>query len=262
MVSDARRMPTTALGRKMLATATTEEMRQLLLLGNTPRYNKVWNDMHALSPTANGLNNSQSGTSAGISQAWEFINTSTNAIGCQRIDMGTDANSWASLHQYNNVVNIGDDIEITLESRIGFEALSTVTVEYYFNFGFGNAWNNNTAPSNSITFRYDRATYGNDNWHAVVRKSNVETATDLGVAVVVGLTSAMQVLLIEINADGSEVLFSIDGTLQHTETGVNIPTARVSQGWQVIKTVDATGADEFIGVDWFAFETLQAVDRA
>lgn len=263
MVSNARRMPVTSLGRKLLASATTEEVRQLLFLGNTDRYSKQWNDFTVAGVAQAGFSSSRGGTGSNVSQGWPFINTTSQVVGALMLETGTDSNSWASLHTWNNVLRLNNGAALSIECRTSVESLSTALLEYRYEFGFGNNWGTSTWPSDSCVFRYDRSTYGDNNWRAVVRRNGVETATDLGVTPVAGVASVMQVLRIEVDEDGATVRFYIDETLEHTETGANIPGSgdRMGFGWQAVKSVDAEGTEIDIGIDWYSFESLYSGDR-
>lgn len=92
--------------------------------------------------------------------------------------------------------------------------LSTVGNPYTLLLGYVNSSLTTTA---GVYFRYDQT---QSVWQAVCKSASVETVVNTDITVVV---STIYKLRIEINSDGTQALFYIDGVLKATTT-TNIPT--------------------------------------
>lgn len=123
-------------------------------------------------------------------------------------------------------------------SRGRLSALSDGTNTYSARAGFTR--DPSGTPVDGLYFEYDPTTRGNDNWWCVSRNNNSNRAIDSAVA---ASTSAFQVLSIEVNAAGTEVVSRIDGTVVDTNT-TNIPSGssrRTGYGAAIQKSAGTTG---------------------
>lgn len=186
---------------------------------------------------------STSGSGTTVAQGWEWVNTTNNWLGAIKCETGTTSTGRAQFHTGNNLLNFGS-MAYLLETVISVEALSTVSEEFTTWWGFADNVTGGTLPTRGVFFRYDRLNEGT-NWQAVTRMGGTETATDTGIAVTAGFTQTGQRLKIVADADGGEIRFYIDGTLEATHT-TNIPTSRLGTIGKMEKSAGTTE----IGCGW------------
>ncbi len=137
-----------------------------------------------------------------------------------------------------------------LEGRLWLPALSTGTQTFGVVFGFTDT-PDQILPGDGVYFIYTtNGTTGvspSVNWQCVTcdSSSGTRTVTDTGVAVV---ANSFDRLTIQITADGSEAVFSIDGVLEATHT-TNLPldsTEHVGFGAVMKKSAGTSGSDLWI----------------
>lgn len=136
----------------------------------------------------------------------------------------------------------------SMEARIRLPDLSDGTNAYGVRMGFLTDPCFSSAPGNGAYFIYEPATYGDQIWRAVSRNSNTDRTVDSGVS---ASNSAWQTLLIEVAADGSSIVSSINGSVVDTNT-TNIPTGnakRFGYGIGIRKT--AGTSERFLYIDYF-----------
>jgi len=223
---------------------------------NTVDQGRRFSHFDKTSHADSGFSQSASGAGAGVTQGWDFITTGSGMMGCNKLDTGTTATGYCAFHTWYNVLRVNNGHAFTYSVSMLLEALSTAAQEYKVEIGFGNLWNSAASQPDCAVFRYDRATYGNDNWHAVTSHNSVETVTDTGVEPSVGFTGTPQELEIVIDNVGSAITFYIDGTLEanhKTSSGHNLPdnTDKMGYGQKIVKTVGTTERD--LGLDWYEF---------
>jgi len=101
---------------------------------------------------------------------------------------------------------------------------------------------NMTSAIDPVVGIYFRA-IGTGNWFAITRMSDVETATNTGIA----QTTTFKQFKIVSNVDGTSIDFYIDGVLKATHT-TNIPTVSIAPIFQI---VTATTTIYYLDVDYF-----------
>jgi len=220
----------------------------------------IWfEDMHGASSNLNGYSQALSGAGTQINQGWMWVTTGTKALGVENLETGTTSTGMAVMHTWNNLLLFGNGASFIYEVRCGLETASTVTEEYRVDVGFGNGLST-MSPTDCCLFRYDRLNDG-ANWRCVVMEDGSETETDSGVAVTFGFNT-MQILRIEVAEDGLDVAFYIDGSLVHTESGVNIPSNndKMGLGMGILKSAGTTEID--FGIDWTLFEAHYSTARS
>jgi pyruvate/2-oxoglutarate dehydrogenase complex dihydrolipoamide dehydrogenase (E3) component len=137
----------------------------------------------------------------------------------------------------------GGAFELEWAIRIPTLSDGTETFDVWCGLGDEISTSNQT---DGIYFRYDHDTSAN--WLAVVSKTGVRTSTDTTVAVA---ANTWVNLRIEVNADATEVLFYIDGTLVRTETGANIPNTGSNLCGIILGMVKSAGSTaRTVQVDW------------
>lgn len=230
-------------------------------LGTSEQSSIFWTDFIGFYATLNGFQPTTSGSGAAVTQGWPFIGTVTQAVGVLMAETGTTDAGYAAFHNGNSVLRLDNGAAVNMSGRVLVQDLSTASEEFRVEFGLGNDWWNTSWPSDSVCFRYDRATYSDDNWRAITRHDGTETATDTGVAAK-ELTGgdSMQVLAIEADEDGAEVRFYIDGTLEATHT-TNIPGDNDSMGPGLAILKSAGTTERRVGVDWLRIESVFSAAR-
>lgn len=195
-----------------------------------------------------------SNSGSGANSAAVQPSADNNVVGCVLSTTGTTATGRACLISGASIARFGGGAWV-LETRIdSISALSDATNRYQLAIGF---IDNNTSAlsSEGAYFLYDEGTVttgsaASANWQCVTADNTTRTHTTGTTAVAV--TGA--VLRIEVNADGTEVVFYVDGTEQARHS-TNIPRTfgrEFGFGWVLIKS--AGGTARTMAVDYFYVE--------
>lgn len=227
--------------------------------GNTEQHSVWWQDYLVSSMTACGW--STKSLSGGSGQAWETITDTSNATGVNELRTNTSATGLFSILTYNNVLIFDNETAYTWEARINVSALSTSSEEYVASFGFSRKFDAAYGDANETDyamFVYDRSADG-DFWTCRTARNGTETATVTDVAPV-GDNSTFVVLKVSVNADGSEIVYSINGVTKATHTS-NIPSTgdRLGIGLRINKTNGTTNRE--CRIDWHRFTTTRSAAR-
>jgi len=247
----------TATGRAIIGATDTDDA-QLQIGLNSERSHVDFQDMCATNAGAAGYTASNSGSGTNVSQGWPFTNASTNAVGVLMLESGTTTSGYSSMSTWNNALRFNTGTAFTFEARLITETLSSAAQEYRLEVGFGDSWSS-TWPTDSALFRYDRATDG-ANWQCITRAGGSETKTDSGIAVNAGTTGTMQILGIEVAADGSSVVFKIaEGTVATHTTRIPTNGGSLGYGAAILKSAGTT--EVRVGIDWTRFTTTRTGAR-
>lgn len=225
---------------------TAAAAREALDVGQTEQHNIWFADFIASPPNANGWNSSGSGTGATYGTHWNtLINTTENGIGVLEIKPGTTSTGYYGLFTSNDAF-IKGQAKFVFEARLCPLDLSGGGEIYRVHAGFSRGQFASTNPNaeHCACFSYDPDTYGDDNWRVVTAVGGVATTTDTSVA---ATADVLQTLRVEMNAAGTEVAFSIDGTAVATHT-TNLPTTRMGPMVKIVKLSGTT--DRPLCVDW------------
>ena len=196
-----------------------------------------------------------SGTAASCQQDAAGVATeAVNHPGVLSLDTGTSGTGRAILKPYQGTL-MGQFIgggAITLEYDIRVEDLSaTGTQDYTLRAGFCDS--NSTDCANGVYFEYDLSV--DTHWRTKTAAASSRTATNTSITVA---ADTWVRLTMDINAAGSSVVFSIDGTPVKTET-LTMPTLTVTPMLQII---ESTGASpRFVYIDYFKFDETFTTPR-
>jgi len=248
----------TSTGRDVIGAEDTDDAQRQIGL-NDEKAHVDFRDMCCASATQAGYHATNSGTGTSISQGWPFTNATTKAVGVLMLESGTTSSGYSALHTWNNVLRLNTGTAFEFSTRLITETLSSASDEYRFEVGFGDNWGSSTWPTDSVVFRYDRATDG-ANWQCITRAGGSEAKTDSGVAVNAGTAGAMQTLTIEINDSGSSVSFLIGESVVATHTS-RIPSSGGSLGYGAAILKSAGTTEVRVGIDWTRFKTTRTADR-
>lgn len=163
---------------------------------------------------------------------WQVVNNGTgstsstvqvgslNALGIISLDLGTTTTGRAGLSANGgstpSVLKLGSG-RGRFQSKCAIHTLSNGTDTYTVRVGF--IENLGGESTDGAFFRYTDSV-NSGKWQAVTRSNGVETATDTGITPV---ADAWHLMAIDVNAAGTSVVFSIDGSTVATIT-TNIPT--------------------------------------
>jgi hypothetical protein len=186
----------------------------------------------------------------------------TNQQGVVRHTTGTTAAGGAGYSYGNNSLFIGFG-QITIETYVTIETLSTLTERFFTFFGYGVAsnWQNT---GNAVFFSYDEggvfafgANPGSPNWKCITVRGGVRTFTTTSIPVVAGQWYKLKIV---INNSASSVDFFIDNTFITTHT-TNIPltTTAMSVVSLITKTIGITART--IQTDYFMYEEIFTTER-
>ena len=179
------------------------------------------------------------GTGAGASMV---ATTGTDRVGVCQFSTGTTTTGRCSYGTPGNITRLsGGGVEFWEDIYI--PTLSTGTERYQLLRGLV-ASSSAINQTNSAHFVYDEGRVSSGivtgaNWHCVTANNSSRTITDTAVAV--AATTWIR-LSISVNADGTEVVFKIDGGVVATHT-TNIPTAagrEVGPGGFILKSAGTT----------------------
>jgi hypothetical protein len=204
----------------------------------------------------------QSGTGAGTNTGnpWDI-----NTLGVAQHTTGTGTPPTYAVKERGNTSVVLSGGAYTQKWRIKINTLSTVSEEYRVAIGLNDAVTN-TACVDGVYFEYDRATSG-DFWRVITVSNSTNTnsvivldgsAGNNTVAVAANTTYGLQ---IDVNAAGTSVDFTINGTLAKTLTA-NIPTgtSRLTGPLSLIaKTVGTTARTVDIDYYYHKFTRTTAV---
>lgn len=197
------------------------------------------------------------GTGATIT---EVAAGSLNTVGVAAFGIGTasSARSYAlSSASGWNGIKLGSG-RARFGAKGAIHILSDATDTYACRMGFLDVLGT-AEPVDGCFFRYTHGT-NSGKWQAVTRSNNTETATDTDLTAV---ADAWKYFTIDVAADGSSVVFSVDGATVATNT-TNIPTGsgrELGYGAYVVKTNAGTTNVMALYLDWLEVEILPSVAR-
>jgi hypothetical protein len=248
----------TSTGRAIIGAESTDAAQKAAGL-NDEEAHVDFQDFCGAGATQAGYSSTNSGSGSGVTQGGPFINATTNAVGVLMLESGTTTSGYAALHTGDNVLRINTGTAFEFATRLITETLSSASEEYRIEVGFGDDWGSSTWPTDSIVFRYDRATDG-ANWQCVTRSGGSEGKTDSGIAVTAGTAGTMQTLSFTVNATGTSVAFSVSGAVVATHTS-RIPTNAESLGYGAAILKSAGTTEVRVGLDWTRFKTTRTSNR-
>lgn len=164
---------------------------------------------------------------------------------------GTSTSGLAGIITLNNsnqnLVQLGGGA-ITVIFVVKLEQLSNVTDTFFVMAGMANG-NSTSSPANGVYFSYSNAG-STPNWFINTSFGASATSVSSGVAA----TTAWTTLRFDINAAGTSVTFSINGTAVGTIT-TNIPTDPTGFQSYILKTAGTTSCNFDIDMFYF-FQSL------
>lgn len=173
--------------------------------------------------------------------------------------MGTGTTSTGTAAFYRApFTGFGGGTAYEFEARITNGSLSTSGEEFQLTVGFGDAFNTAGQPVDGACFIYRRDADG-DFWVAVTRSNSTETKTVTAVAP--AGYSAMTIFKVEVNAAGTSISYSINGSVVATHT-TNIPTgsSRVLGIGMKLEKQNGTTA-RYAYADWFRLKKTRSAAR-
>lgn len=178
---------------------------------------------------------------------------------CGEWGMGTGSTSTGYASFYKQpFVGFGDGTAYEFECRATNGALSTGAEEFQLTIGFADAFTTTGQPVDGACFIYRRDIDG-DFWVCITRSNSTETKTVTAVAP--AGYSAMTIFRVAVNAAGTSVAFSINGTTVATHT-TNIPTGASRLTGMGIKLEKIAGTTaRFAYVDWFRLRKTRTAAR-
>jgi hypothetical protein len=189
--------------------------------------------------------------------ATDHLGGSLHADGEWGMSTGSTATGISAWYR-NPFTGFGGGTAYTFEARLTNGALSTGAEEYQLTVGFGDTFSTSGQPVDAAAFIYRRDVDG-DFWVAITRSNSTETKTVTAVAP--GGYSAMTIFRVAVNADGTSVVFAINGTTVATHT-TNIPTGASRLTGMGIKLEKLAGTTaRFAYVDWFRLEKSRTAAR-
>lgn len=190
---------------------------------------------------------SGTGTAAGPDSTFVSTAAGANALGVISLTTGTTTTGRISIMQGTDSLLAGIAAQ-SYVSRIRLSALASFSQNYISYIGFMDTPGAGV-PVDGCYFKHDRAV-STTNWIAVCRSNSVETAVTSTIAI---STTAFQKLSTVMNAAGTSVDFTVDGTAAATIT-TNIPSGAgrwFDMGFKMQKSAGTTARLMYIDyVQW------------
>jgi len=243
---------------------TVDAVNNLSWLDKMKREVQFFTDFNNLASNITGLQANNSGAGATSTLATNTIpNRHANQVGFCQYQTGTTLSGF-SFHQTQAgflTFSLGGGLW-NYETSILISDLSTITDRFRFLSGFASSSFSN-AEADGVFFTYDEGgvqngTSASPNWQCVTVANSNRTVTNTTVAV----NLLWNTLRIEINAEGTSVVFKINGTTVATHTN-NIPLfsnnrfVQVKQG--IAKSIGITSRSVFC--DYLGYENYLTTPR-
>ena len=194
---------------------------------------------------------------AAYTGATDHVGGSLHVDGEWGMGTGTTSTGIAAFYR-QPFTGFGGGTAYEFEARITNGALSTAGEEFQLTVGFGDAFNAAGQPVDCACFIYRRSTDG-DFWVAATRSNSTETKTVTAVAP--GGYAAMTIFRVEVNAAGTSISYSINGSVVATHT-TNIPTGSsrlLGCGLKIEKQAGTSA--RYANVDWFRLKKTRTAAR-
>lgn len=192
-----------------------------------------------------------SGTAAAVGSVGATDATSCGVI---QLTTGSTATGRACLRTLqNSAFRLGLG-KATYTARFRLPILSDATNRFAVRLGFGDTDGGDMV--DGVYFEYDDS--ASANWRCKTASASTRTTTTTAVAVAVATWYRLE---IEVNADGTEVKFYIDGTLVATHTA-NIPVGSgrdTGVGFWTVKSVGTTA--RVVQADWMGAKIVFTTPR-
>ena len=198
-----------------------------------------------------------SGTGASAQTGTYGQDAINNAIGVTQVDTGTTATGRAGLGSVSGAIFKPTLAKLKASIRLALEAISTPTETFTVRAGLGDFFVAGLDGTNGLFFRYTDLVNGGK-WQAVSRAAGVDlTVVDTGVTPDLDF----HVLDVELDEDGQEARFSIDGTVVATISAPALPgiANAMGAGFQIVKSLGLTQRN--LSCDWMKLSAERSAAR-
>lgn len=198
-----------------------------------------------------------SGTGASVQTGTYGQDAINNAIGVTQVDTGTTATGRAGLGSVSGAIFKPTLAKLKAAMRLAIEAVSSPTETFTVRCGLGDFFTLGTDGTNGLFFRYTDLVNGG-RWQAVARAGGVDlTVVDTGVSPDLDF----HIMEVELDEDGQEARFSIDGVVVATINAPALPgiANAMGGGFQIVKSIGTTQRN--MSCDWLKLSAERSAAR-
>jgi hypothetical protein len=198
----------------------------------------------SLTTIAGKWSQSNSGAGSGIGTAGTGVDGTEKALGVLYCETGSTTGGYSNVYTGLASIVFGYGHAVTFRFRCALVTLSDGTDTYTSYIGFGD----NVVGAEHTDGAYFKYTHGTNSgkWEAVTSTGASRTATDTTVAPTAGV---FQIFSISVDASGTLVTFSIDGTSVTNSTNIPLTSNLFGMVFKIVKSAGTNGRQ--LLNDWY-----------